>query len=215
MTWPIIGPHGKYSLAERTMSNQKHTIITMRRLQGALKDVRNELDVIGVLDERLESVDVYLTWFGVAYGYQYYKSTGHIEIPAVSIARLGERFSTQPRMTLRDLLRHEYGHAVADQNRGLIRSKQFRLAFGSGHDAEIQSDYCPSRHVSAYAATDACEDFAEVFMRYLKHGGKVPTRFRTPAILAKWSFVESLCQQIERGQRRWLGNAGHRFVSIG
>ncbi|MDA8745230.1 hypothetical protein N9N28_11400 [Rubripirellula amarantea] len=185
------------------MGYRKHNIITMRRLQGALDDVQGELDRIGVFDERLANVEVYLTWFGTAFGWHFYGSTGHIEIPAISTCRLSERMFGARRTTLRDILRHEYAHAVADQNRGLIRSKPFRMAFGSGHNDEVAANYCPTEHVTAYAATDACEDFAEVFMFFLKHKGKIPKRFHTPAIMAKWSFVEALCQQIEMGNRRW------------
>jgi len=185
------------------MPNAKHTILTMRRLQGAIHDVQCELDQVGIFDERLGEVEVYLTWFGTAYGWQYYGSTGHIEIPSISTCRLSERVFGGRRTTLRDILRHEYAHAVADQNRGLIRSKLFRLAFGSGHNDEVLSEYCENEHVTAYAGTDACEDFAEVFMFFLRHKGKIPKRFRTPAIMAKWSFVEALCQQIEMGNQRW------------
>jgi len=184
------------------MANQKHTIITMQRLRGALSDVQRELDRTGIFNERLGDVGVYLTSFGIAYGYQYYGSTGHIEIPAISLSRLSEIVFGGRRATLRDILRHEYGHAVADQNRGLIRSKHFRIAFGSGHNDEIPSKYCPSKHVTEYAATDSCEDFAEVFMFFLKHEGRNPKRFQSPAILAKWKFVETLCQKIEIGRRR-------------
>ena len=161
------------------------------------------LNVSDFLTSRLANVEVCLTWLAPAFGYQFYGSTGHIQIPAVSLSRLSERIFGGRRTTLRDILRHEYAHAVADQNRGLIRSKSFRRAFGSGHNDEVAADYCPSEHVTAYAATDACEDFAEVFMFFLKHKGKIPKRFRTPAITAKWSFVEALCQQIEMGNRRW------------
>ena len=159
------------------MGYRKHNIITIRRLQGALDDVQRELERVGLLDERLANVEVCLTWFAPAFGYQFYGSTGHIEIPAVSLSRLSERIFGGRRTTLRDILRHEYAHAVADQNRGLIRSKSFRRAFGSGHNDEVAADYCPSEHVTAYAATDACEDFARSSCLH-KHKGKIPKRFR-------------------------------------
>ena len=67
------------------MANKKHAVITMPRLEMALDDVRNELDRLGVWNGRLANVEVYLTWIGTAYGYQLYRSTGHIEIPAFSM----------------------------------------------------------------------------------------------------------------------------------
>ncbi len=183
--------------------NVKHKIITMPRLQSALDDVMDELDELGLWNERLAKVDVYLTWVGSAYGWQLYRGSGHIEIPALSLSRLSEMFLSGGRMTLRDLLRHEYGHAVADTNRALIRSRRFADAFGTPHDSEIPSDYSEDEHVTAYASKDSSEDFAEVFMFYLKHSGKIPNRFETRDIKRKWQFVDRLCQRIADGKRVW------------
>ena len=119
------------------------------------------------------------------------------------MARLNEWISGDPRWTLRDLLRHEYGHAVADTNRALIRSRRFADAFGTPHDSEIPNDYSPDEHVTEYASTDACEDFAEVFRFYLKHSGKIPMRYETRIIRGKWRFVDRLCTCIASGKRRW------------
>jgi len=183
--------------------NVKHKVITMQRLQSAMDDVVDELEQVGLWNERLAKVDVYLTWAGTAYGYQFYRSSGHIEIPALSLSRVIEMIFGGARMTLRDLLRHEYGHAVADTNRGLIRSTRFSDAFGTPHDSEIPSDYSKDEHVTEYAATNSSEDFAEVFMFYLKYSGKIPTRYKTQSIKQKWYFVDRLCQQIADGKRRW------------
>ena len=185
------------------MANVKHKIITMPRLQSAMDDVVDELDEVGLWNERLAKVDVYLTWVGTAYGWQLYRGSGHIEIPALSLSRVSELIYGGPRMTLRDLLRHEYGHAVADTNRGLIRSRCFVDAFGTHHDSEIPANYSKDEHVTAYAAKDSSEDFAEVFMYYLKHSGTIPGRFRTLQIERKWQFVDRLCQRIADGKRRW------------
>lgn len=185
------------------MANVKHKIITMSRLQSALDDVVDELDEMGLWNARLAKVDVYLTWFGTAYGWQLYRGSGHIGIPALSLSRVNEMIFGGARMTLRDLLRHEYGHAVADTNRGLIRSRLFADAFGTPHDSEIPSDHSEVEHVTEYAATNSSEDFAEVFMFYLKHGGKIPTRYKTRKIERKWQFVDRICKQIANGKRRW------------
>ena len=185
------------------MANVKHKIITMPRLQSALDDVMGELDELGLWNKRLAKVDVYLTWFGKDYGWQWYRGSGHIEIPALSLSRLSEIFLSGGRMTLRDLLRHEYGHAVADTNRALIRSRRFTDAFGTPHDSEIPSDYLEDEHVTAYAAKDSSEDFAEVFRYHLKHRGRLPSRFQTLAIRRKWSFVSRLIKKIRDGERVW------------
>ena len=105
------------------MAFRKHRVITLKRLNSALDDVRTELDRFGLWNARLADIDVYLTWFGGAYGYQFYRTTSQIEIPAVSLSRLWELMACGMPASLRDILRHEYGHAVADTNRGLMRSR--------------------------------------------------------------------------------------------
>ena len=185
------------------MAFRKHRVITLKRLNSALDDVRTELDRFGLWNARLADIDVYLTWFGGAYGYQFYRTTSQVEIPAVSLSRLWELMACGTPASLRDILRHEYGHAVADKNRGLMRSRQFREAFGTHHDSESRSMYSPEMHVSDYAAKDAGEDFAEVFMSYLKHSGKLPSRLTTPPIRTKWNFVKRLACRIQDEKRSW------------
>jgi hypothetical protein len=198
---PRVLPFVFWELAE--MANVKHKIITMPRLQSALDDVVDELDEVGLWNPRLAKVDVFLTWFGTYYGWQWYRGSGHIEIPAVSLSRVNEMIYGGPRMTLRDLLRHEYGHAVADTNRALVRSRRFAEVFGTPHDSEIPADHSEHEHVTDYAAEDSSEDFAEVFRYYLKHSGKIPRRYKTRKIERKWQFVDRLCQRIADGKRRW------------
>ena len=185
------------------MVYRKHHVITMARLNRGLDHVRNELDAHGLWTDELAEVEVYLTWFGTAYGYQCYKSTGEILIPAVSLSRLWELWAYTRPVPLTDLLRHEYGHAVADTNRRLLGSRQFRGAFGTYHDDVQSLGYDSLEHVSTYAATSASEDFAEVFMYYLKHSGNLPRRFDTPTIRKKWNFVRRLSSRIRQGKRRW------------
>lgn len=144
------------------MAYKKNRVITMSRLNRGLSHVRNELATHGLWTDALSEVEVYLTGLGIYYGYQYYKSSGQIEIPTISLSRLCDSLLGREVVSLRDLLRHEYTHAVADNNRGLIRSRQFRNAFGTHHDDTESAFYDPDQHVSEYASTSASEDFAEV-----------------------------------------------------
>jgi hypothetical protein len=178
-------------------------IVTLPRLNRAVSDVQRELVEHEFYDEKLAKVDVYLSWVGVAYGWCWYGTTGNIHIPAISFGKLFERFSDFSRTTLRDVVRHEYGHALAHTHRGLFCSVPFKKAFGTHHDADVQSDYDPERHVTPYAATSPSEDFAEVFMLYLRHSGELPDRFDTWRIQRKWRFIRELGVAVRRGQRRW------------
>jgi len=177
------------------------TFITVTRLNRALRRVVRELERHGLWDERVQNVDVCLVPVGVCYGWQMYGSSGEICIPAVSWMRLHDSI-TGGFLSLADVLRHEYGHALADTHRGLMRSHQFREAFGAPHENEDEWDYDPEYHVSEYASSCASEDFAEVFMLFLRHNGCLPRWHATPAIRAKWQFIRRLCRLVKLGARK-------------
>ena len=171
--------------------------VALPRLNRAVARVISELDQHGLWDTALQKVEVYLVPAGFAYGWCWSGSDGYIAIPAVSGARLCEYFRTSY-TSLADVLRHEYGHALADTHRGLIGSAQFRDAFGAPYDSDKRSAYDPLEHVSECAASKPSEDFAESFIFYLKHRGRLPRRYRVPTIKAKWRFVRQLCGVIRR-----------------
>lgn len=177
-------------------------IVTMPRLNRALKDVVAELDTLGVYDARVQAVEVYLVPFSTAYGYQLDHGTGEILIPMLSLSKIGD-LVRQRYTSLRDVLRHEYAHAIADTHRGLIRSRRFREAFGDGHDAACSYHFDPEIHITEYAANRPWDDFAEVFMVYVRQRGRLTKRHATPWIKDKWRFVRDLCSAIKAGKRRW------------
>jgi hypothetical protein len=179
-------------------------IVTISQLNRALSRVRRELDSHGFWDKPLASINVFLVPVGAAYGWQWYGSTGEIGIPAVSLGRLRDIFG-QRYTSVADVLRHEHGHALADTHRGLFRSRQFRSAFGAAHNWKKRFEFDPDFHVSDYASTNPMEDFAETFMLFLKHGGRLPARIDTRYIRAKWKFVERLGCAVRAGRRRWGG----------
>jgi hypothetical protein len=177
-------------------------IITLKRLNKALFQVQTELENLGFYDESIQAVDVYLIIAGVAYGWHYYGSSGNIHIPAISFGKIVDLFSRRY-TSLRDILRHEYAHAIADTHRGLFRSSRFSDAFDGSHESSVAWEFDPDLHLTQYAATSSSEDFAETFMFYLRHGGVLPTARATPAIRRKWSFICRLGNAIGRGRRRW------------
>ena len=177
-------------------------IVTKSRLNAANYAVTQELRKLGFYDARMQEIETCLVTFGVAYGWQWYRGSGHIDIPAVSFSRLSHLW-TDSYTSLRDILRHEFGHALADTHRGLFRSRHFSDAFGAAHDSEIEWEYDPDHHVSSYAATNPAEDFAELFMNYVKHEGRLPIKLATEPRRQKWKFINDLRKAISNGKRRW------------
>jgi hypothetical protein len=179
-------------------------VISFPRLSRACLHVVRELDNLGFMDNRVSAVDVILLppLPTLAYGWQKYGSSGNIHIPRSSLAWLCNDRNHDYK-SLRDVLRHEYGHVVADTHRGLIRSNCFTDAFGASHEAEIPWEFDPYFHVSEYAANNPSEDFAELFMEYVKYKGKLPKRFETPPIRKKWHYVQKLGIAMSAGARKW------------
>lgn len=177
-------------------------VVTMRRLEGALACVRRELEVQGFWTKRLADVDVYLVPVGLAYGWHVAHEPGVICIPAVSACRLGDLLHGR-KTSLRDVLRHEHGHALANCHRGLLRSREFTRAFGRAHSSPEAEPFEPDAHLTEYAATAAAEDFAETFMAYVRHRGRWSEGGQRPALKRKWTFIHDLQNAIRRGQGRW------------
>ncbi len=176
--------------------------VTLARLNRANSAVVSELEAHGFYDGAVQAVDTCLVPVGLAHGWQWYGGTGEINIPCVSLSRLSHLW-TGGYTSLRDVLRHEFAHAIADTHRGLFRSAFFSDSFGAAHHWDFEWEYDPEHHVSEYAATAPAEDFAETFMLYLRHGGVLRARHATMPIKRKWKFIRRLSDAISRGLRRW------------
>lgn len=187
------------------MPTLSQVLISKKSLNRAITDVSAEFRNLGI-QHIIENTEVRHTFFGIYLGYyapDCAGKPGHVEIPRWSVLRvlcLGMGY--QP-LAIREILRHEYGHALAYQYRRLLRSKLFRVAFGMHHEKEQASEYDPARHVTAYAATRPYEDFAEVFAEFVKLQGEIPLWYATPAIRKKWEFVRRLCSQVSRRRKSW------------
>jgi len=154
-----------------------------------------ELKNHGFYDEAMQAVETYLVAFGHAYGWHWYGQSGHINIPRISFLRLADYWRGSY-TSLRDVLRHEFAHALADTHRNLFRSRDFYYAFGGAHTWDFRRAYDPEHHVTPYAADSTAEDFAEVFMLYLRLGGRLPQTLSSGPIRRKWKFIENLEKKI-------------------
>jgi len=98
---------------------------------------------------------------------------------------------------LRDILRHEYGHGFAFEYPALVRrNKEFTELFGARHDSGIAFEFDPEFHLTPYAATNPCEDFAECFMAVLKYKGQLNRFKHRSPLYRKMRWIISLAQQI-------------------
>jgi hypothetical protein len=171
-------------------------LINIDQLNRAHSHVTRELDSLDLWLSRMAQVEVYLTAWNpmgfVCYGWQNYGTDGSICIPSISGPRISDWLFNRRGYTLRDVLRHEWAHALAHHHHDKVSKHSFIRAFDGDHDSDAEFDYDPEIHISEYAATNASEDFAENFMYYIKHRGEIPNKWQTPAIAKRWRYIASL-----------------------
>jgi len=195
-------------------------LISYERVNGAAATVHKELRGHGFWqDNRLGQTEIYWCQYPNprvpdAEGFFFHENQldithalmgfeiGHIYIPSWALLHPVWK---QRNFTMRDVIRHEYGHAMAHHYPMMIqRSDRFREVFGGDYFAEDHNrEGEVSEFVSGYAETNPAEDFAENLMFYLKNKGKLPIRLRTPAIRRKWRFIRDLGRVVSAGGSKW------------
>jgi hypothetical protein len=195
--------------------------VTFAQLNSAFADVQRELARVGLWQHGSPLLMTDVVWCTLpphddiadANGFfmngshrryvQFGFEPGHIYIPR----RIPSQGPQQDRGSLRDVLRHEFGHAVAYHYRRLVRNKKFSITFGAPYYAEwLIHPSDPADFVSDYAMSSPMEDFAETFAHWLCNPTnpiyRLP-RFRngeqaSRGLLAKLAFVRQLCRTIAR-----------------
>jgi len=127
---------------------------------------------------------------------------GNIYIPPVKFQKLLKLIGySSKRESLRDVLRHEFGHAVAHYHPSLIRrNKIFTETFGGRYDGEyeIEEEYDPDMYISDYAVNSPAEDWAETFMVYLRIKGIISRYRKRKGIYRKLQFVKWINKQLKK-----------------
>ena len=183
---------------------------SFEQVSRAYNKVRKELEKLGVLwdGSKLDEVECLYELFnpcglvGYIGFYEFIKvGDGNIHFPPVyNGLDLGLRWTDK--YSVSDVLRHEFGHALADRYPKVLRDGDlFKKAFGGSYGGRSAKGTDPDdwegRCVSAYAASATQEDFAETFMLYMKHKGKIPARFaKKSAIRKKWKAVEKIVRRV-------------------
>ena len=197
--------------AKRSYKKNTATVrLSEDELDEAVNEVCDEYRAVGLMTQTLWDTPVHGTKLDLeSWGYWgiYYAEgnggwsmlgfePGSIYLP---LARLKERpaGTRKFRHTLKDVLRHEFAHALAYQGGELvIDNPRFESAFGAHHD-EPESSCAPRKnYVTNYAATKPREDFAETMMVYVRNAGVIPLYAARPRLLAKMRFVASLPRRI-------------------
>lgn len=199
---PAKGGAAKPSLRDRIYTS-------FEQMTDAYNEVRDDLIELGILwrGSKLDKVECYYEpiapiaalkgWMG------YFDFADHqIHFPSIYLpfgwltGRVGEKEAAP------DVIRHEFGHALADRYPGALKKGGlFREAFGGAYSDKSAPDVDPDNWeldcVSAYAATATREDFAETFMLFVKHKGKIPAQFRgSPVIVKKWKAVAEIVKRV-------------------
>lgn len=170
-------------------------------MERAVADVQRELSSVGLSNLTYwVTVEIsYDPFIHNAFGW-YHPDEHTIRVPGLALpwannwTRLKRYFgyTGDSIHSLRDVLRHEYGHALRDALGQFDR----RSTIWGKHP-------CISAYASSQesAADRADEDFAETFMLFLKRRGKLRHTEKHPAIGMKWA---AMARAVESGGRRRL-----------
>ena len=182
---------------DKTLSRLFRDMLTLRSLQSATNDVVRDFRACGLNTEALQDCQVYLVPAGLAFGWCH--ADGAISIPAVSGSRWWERRWGR-RTSLRDVLRHEFGHALANLHPELVEGRSFSAAFGAGYDDRWQRKptFDEEDYLTPYATKSPAEDFAETVMVHTRHRGGIDRYRHLDGIWRKLEFVRRISIRIRR-----------------
>jgi len=134
----------------------------------------------------IEESSIFSDMFGI--------KTGHIYIRPFCI--LDNLFFWDYHVTLRETIRHEYGHAFVFHYPKLIYdSKEFESVFGGDYDYNKPTNMEEDAYISFYAETEPAEDFAETFGEYVLRQGVLSKNITNTKLIAKWHFVDDVIKK--------------------
>ncbi len=180
--------------------------LTKTQAGRAFRSVQRELRAVGLMQPGDELSSVECEWhpcgvgsFAVTgYGFSDCATEGYYWNRTIHLPAWGYWFRSCD--GFRNVVRHEFGHAIAEMNKALFKSELFRKAFGAPYGKrEVRRfklnpwETCVSKYASSYSQ----EDWAETFMLFIQHKGKLPARFQgLPAIEAKWQTTRKILSKL-------------------
>jgi hypothetical protein len=189
--------------------------VTFNQLNSAVLEVQDEFYQVGLWNEDSQLPRTEVLWCRLPQVVAYEALGFFIPPAAKSLGLIGYEVGNiyipqwvlthgfwKNRGSLRDVVRHEYGHAVEYHYPMLTtRSKRFKTAFDGPYPGDYED--VGNIYVSKYSSTQQTEDFAETFKFFVRHGGKLPSRLNAPHIKRKWNFIAELCEVIDSGAAKW------------
>ncbi len=163
-------------------------------LTAALRDLRREFAELGLSAlfswVSVEQCSRPLTSRGMGW-YLYDRRIIRMPRWSRSAVKASARASGSKHISMRAVLRHEFGHALADLLE-LSERADFVARFGHG---DVLTDY---------AAENADEDFAETFMRYATWSGRLRRRRPSHDVRRKWEYVHRCVNEVAHRRHRLL-----------
>ena len=182
--------------------------VSYERFLGAVRDVWRELGNLGLMGDKSRLHETEVIWCQYpqpinfeAAGYFLRDDwvwsrplgwkKGNMYIPKTLVFK-------SVKYSVRDVIRHEYAHAIEyHYPEFLDESSDFEKAFGAPpqYKIDVTKD---SEYISEYAKENTSEDFAEMFMVYVRRQGIIPTTMNNAAQKRKWKFVERVVKKTSR-----------------
>ena len=157
----------------------------------------SKLDKVECFYERIAPIAALNGWMG------FFDFDDHnIHFPSVYLPIAWLMGTVGEKNCAADVIRHEFGHALADRYPGALKKGGlFREAFGGVYSDKPAPDSDPDNwefeFVTQYATDATREDFAETFMLFVKHKGKIPAKFaKRPMIMKKWKAVAEIVRRV-------------------
>jgi hypothetical protein len=171
-------------------------ITNLHSLSSATWDVCKEFSNLSIYTDALHKTDVHLSlapWDFFENGHYWHNS---IVIPSVSASAAFGQYCS-----LRDVLRHEFGHALLDHHPQLVFSSEWKEVFGITQENPTPYEYSKEDFVTPYAHSGSTveEDFCETLMIWVRHKGDF-ARFRKtrPGVYRKLNFISTLPKRIKK-----------------
>ena len=184
------------------------------QVTDAYNEVRDDLIELGILwrGSKLDKVQCFYEpiapYSAITGRMGYFDFDDHqIHFPSIYLPFGWLTGSVGEKESAPDVIRHEFGHALADRYpTALKKGGLFREAFGGVYSDKPAPDIDPANwefdFVTQYATSATQEDFAETFMLFVKHKGKLPAPFKgKPVILKKWKAVAEIVKRVAAATR--------------